>query len=194
MDVPLEISCPDFEMTDTIRTLVHDLSGELERLCDHITSCRVTIEMPQKHQEAGNPLEVRVETHIPPRHHLVVKRHTGEMEMHADLVTVLNDAFAAMERQVKKIDDIQRGEVKSHPQQEANAFVTKLLPEQECGFLESTGGQEVYFHRHSVVNDEYDRLSVGTGVHYVEASGTNGPQASTVKIVNKPGVRPHPSE
>lgn len=189
MDVPLEIACPDFEMTDNIRNLVNDLAAELERLCDHITSCRVTIEMPQKHQEAGNPLEVRIETHIPPGHHLVVKRRTGESEMHEDLLGVLNESFQAMEKQVKKVDAMRRGDVKSHPEQAVNALVSAIYPDQDCGFLESAEGREIYFHRNSVAHDDFERLTVGTGVHYVEASGEHGPQASTVKIADKPGVR-----
>ena len=39
------------------------------------------------------------------------------------------------------------------------------------------------------LNDDFDRLEPGTGVRYVEEAGAKGPQASTVQIVDKPGVK-----
>ncbi|MFB2918273.1 MULTISPECIES: cold-shock protein [Aerosakkonema] len=68
------------------------------------------------------------------------------------------------------------------------ALVTKLFPEQDYGFIRSLDGRDIYFHRNSVLHDDYDRLEVGTGVRYVEQSGEMGPQ-ERVQIVDKPGVR-----
>jgi cold shock CspA family protein len=34
--------------------------------------------------------------------------------------------------------------------------------------------------------DEFDRLEVGTGVQWHQEEGNNGPQASTVRIIDKP--------
>jgi len=39
------------------------------------------------------------------------------------------------------------------------------------------------------LNDDFDRLEIGTGVRFVEEPGEEGPQASTVQIVDKPGSR-----
>ena len=189
MQVPLEIACADFELTDNIRNLIFDLAARLDKVCDHITSCRVTIEMPQKHQESGNSFQVRIESHIPPRHDLVVKRDAGQGDIHDQLPYVLHEAFEALERQVQKIDEIQHGQVKSHPAQEVTGFVAKIFPVEGYGFIEALDGRDIYFHKNSVLNNDFKRLAVGTGVHYTEESGEDGPQASTVKIVNKPGVR-----
>ena len=189
MQVPLEIACRDFELTDSIRTLIFDLSAKLDKVCDHITSCRVTIEMPQKHQKSGNSFRVRIEAHIPPRHDLVVKRDTGQGEMHDQLPFILHEAFDALERQVKKIDEIQHGHVKSHPNHEVTGFVSKIFPAEEYGFIEALDGRDIYFHANSVLNKDFERLTTGTGVHYIEESGDDGPQASTVRLVDKPGVR-----
>lgn len=189
MQVPLEIACPDFELTDGIRVLVNDLAAKLDEVCDHITSCRVTIEMPQKHPESGSPFRVRVEAHVPPGHDLVVKRSESQGDIHDQLPYVLHESFDAMERQIKKIDEMQRGEVKSHPTKQVTGFVSKLFPDDSYGFIDSLDGREIYFHRNSVLNDDFERLAVGTGVHYDEKSGEKGPQASSVKIVDKPGAR-----
>jgi hypothetical protein len=40
-----------------------------------------------------------------------------------------------------------------------------------------------------VLHDAFERLAVGTEVRFEEAEGDKGPQASTVQIVNKPGIR-----
>ena len=47
----------------------------------------------------------------------------------------------------------------------------------------------LYFHRHSVLPDGFERLEIGTEVRFEEAQGAMGPQANTVQIVNKPGAR-----
>ncbi len=46
----------------------------------------------------------------------------------------------------------------------------------------------LYFHKNSVLGDEFERLEPGTGVRYVEEQGEKGPQASTIQIMDKPGV------
>lgn len=189
MQVPLEISCPDFDKTETIETIVEEEAGKLERFCDHIISCRTTIEMPHKHQQTGNPFRVKVEVHVPPQHTLVSKRESTGGNLHEELPAVLRDAFDAVERQLKKTVDKQHGEVKSHPLNEVAGVICKIFREEGYGFIETIDGGEVYFHENSVLHGDFDRLAIGTGVRYVERSGEDGPQASSVQIVDKPGVR-----
>ena len=50
-------------------------------------------------------------------------------------------------------------------------------------------GQEIYFHRNSVLDDDYSRLAVGSRVTYAEEMGEKGPQASTVKLMGKHSLR-----
>ena len=44
-------------------------------------------------------------------------------------------------------------------------------------------------YRNSVVQNDFDRLEIGTGVRVIPRDGAEGPQASTVQIVDKPGAR-----
>ena len=46
-------------------------------------------------------------------------------------------------------------------------------------------GREIYFHRNSVLDAGFDRVSVGAEVRFVEEEGVRGPQASTVRLVGK---------
>ena len=59
----------------------------------------------------------------------------------------------------------------------------------EFGFLEAADGREVYFHRNSVLDGAFNRLAVGTHVTFAEEMGEKGPQASTVKLIGKHGLR-----
>ncbi|MFW5996601.1 MAG: HPF/RaiA family ribosome-associated protein [Verrucomicrobiota bacterium] len=190
MDVPLEIACPDFEKTEAIDNLIQEQAAKLERICSHLISCRVTLEMPQKSQGSGNQFQVRIETHIPPKHHLTVRRESRQSKSAQDpLNAVIHEAFEAMEEQVHKTVDKQRGHVKKHPQQETSGFVSKVFPEEGYGFIESVNGDEIYFHKNSVLHDDFERLQVGTGVRFVEDAGENGAHATTVQSVDRPGIR-----
>lgn len=189
MEIPLEVSFRGVERTHAIERLISEQAGKLEQVCDHIISVRVTVEKPQEHQRAGNPYRVRVIARVPPGHELVAARDPVERDLHDPLDKVIREAFHALGRQVKEINQRQKGFVKRHPAQETGGIVSKLFKEQGYGFILSPEGQEIYFHRNSVLGGEFERLAIGVGVRYVEEQGEKGPQATTVELVDKPGVR-----
>lgn len=176
MQLPLQITARDFELTDAIDTLIREKAGKLETFYDRIMGCRVMLETPHRHQHKGHLYNVRIDMTVPGAE-LVVKR-----EPHEDLYVAIRDAFDAARRQLQDITDRQRGDVKYHegvPQ----ARIVRLFPEEGYGFISDVDGREIYFHRNSVVNGDFDRLAEGTAVRYVEEPGDEGPQASSVVIV-----------
>jgi ribosomal subunit interface protein len=185
MKVPLELSFRDVEKTPELEDLIRDKVSKLERYCDHLNSCRVAVEKPQEHQRSGSPYRVRVNMTVPPGHELAVSREPGEGDLREEIQVAIRDAFDSAARQLKRLVDKQQGEVKQHPEQETMGLVSKLLPEEGYGFIQTQEGREIYFHRNSVLHDDFDRLETGTGVRYVEEPGEQGPQASTVQIVDK---------
>lgn len=189
MQVPLELTFRDVTKTEGIESLVHKKVDALHRVCDHLTSCRVAIEKPQRDQRTGSPFRVRIDVHVPPGHEIIAKREPGESDTHAPLDSVIRDTFDAAQRQLKRLVERQQGDEKFHPEQEAVALVARLFPDEGYGFLQTVDGRDVYFHRNAVANDDFDHLELGTGVHFVEVQGDEGPQASTVRIVDKPGAR-----
>jgi cold shock CspA family protein/ribosome-associated translation inhibitor RaiA len=188
MQVPLKITFRNVQKTAPIEDLIRAQAAKLERACDHIISCRVAVERPQKHQKSGNPYRVRIDVTVPPEHELVATREASEGDLHEQLATVIRDAFSAMRRQLRKLVEKQHGDIKTHPAQEVAGFVTRLYPEQGYGFIKSLEGQEIYFHKNSLPEDDFDRLEIGTGVQWNEEQGNNGPQATTVRIVDKPSL------
>jgi cold shock CspA family protein len=80
------------------------------------------------------------------------------------------------------------GMVKSHEGQ-AIGTIVHFDPAGNFGFLRSTDGQEIYFHRNSVIDGKFAELAVGTRVMLADEIGEKGPQASTVKLLGKHGLR-----
>jgi cold shock CspA family protein/ribosome-associated translation inhibitor RaiA len=187
MQIPVIMSFRNIRKSPAIEDLIRKQAAKLERVCDHIISCRIAAEKPQEHQKSGSPFRVRIDITVPPEHELVVIREAGEGDLHEQLATVIRDAFGAMRRQLRKLVEKQHGDIKAHPAQELSGVVIRLFREQGYGFIKGLDGQEIYFHKNSLSRDEFERLEVGTGVRWVEQQGERGPQASTVQIIDKPG-------
>jgi cold shock CspA family protein len=187
MRVPLGITFRGVEKSEGIESLIREKASKLDKLTDSLISCQVAVEKPQKHQRTGNPFRVRINLRVPPGNEIVVKRESSGGDLHDGLTKVIREAFDAAHRNLQDFLEKRRGEVKAHPQQEAMAFVSKVFREEGYGFILSVDGREFYFHKNSVLNDGFDRLRIGTGVRFVETAGEEGPQASTVQIVDKPG-------
>jgi cold shock CspA family protein len=189
LEQPLEITFRDVERTSGLEKLIHREAAKLDKVHSNLIRFRIAVEKPHEFQRSGNPYRIRLEILAPKSPEIVVTRNPGAEEMHEPLEVVLKDAFKTARRLLKKLVAKQRGEVKIHPQQELTAVVEKLFPEEGYGFLRTVDGQEIYFHRNSVLQEDFDRLEIGTGVNFFKEMGQKGPQASSVRIVDKPGFR-----
>ena len=187
MQVPLNVTFRNICKDAAIENLIEKQSAKLERVCDHIVSCRLAVEKPQEHQKSGNSFRVRIDVTVPPEHELVVTREAGEGDLHEQLPTVIRDAFGAMRRRLKKLVEKQHGDIKTHPEQEVGGLIIRLFRDKGYGFIKGANGQEIYFHKNSFLGNDFDRLDIGTGVQWHEEEGDKGPQATTVRIINKPG-------
>lgn len=186
MQVPLELSFRNVERTEELEALIRRKVARLEKLCDYMTSCRIAVERPHKRERGPGPYHVRIDIGIPGGYEIVARRDPSGPEAN-DLRTVVQKTFDVAERRLRAHVERQHGEVKHHD--EPRAFVKRIFPDDGYGFLRTTDGLEIYFHRNAVAGDDFDRLAVGTEVRYVMTMGEEGPQATTVQIVSKPGVR-----
>jgi len=189
MQVPLEIAFKDIANTTEIEDLIRSQAAKLERICGYITSCRVVVERRQEHQRVGNPYRVRIDLTIPPGHELVVRREPTQGDMHDPLEVVIKRAFNSASRRLQKLVQLQQGEVKAHPEQQATAIVHSLFPAKGYGFIRTVDTQEdIYFHRNSVLHNAFDRLKVGMGVRYAAEVGEKGLQAVSVQVEDTSGT------
>ncbi len=189
MNVPLEIVYRNVQKTEELEQGIREKVDKLERICGYMSSCRVAVERNQKFQRSGNPYRVLLEIGVPPGHRLVVDRDHQEHDTHEPLNFVIKDAFAKAERQLKALKSKQHRDVKAHPAEEANAVVAKLFPEKGYGFVETIeGGHQVYFHRNSVLRNDFDRLNLGAAVRVaLVEEGEEGLQATSVELVGRTG-------
>jgi cold shock CspA family protein len=173
------------ERSPALEAMIVDRATRLDKFADHIMSCRVVIEPAGRHRLHGQQYEVRIDITLP-EGEVVSTREPSEHKEYKEIAVSIRDAFDSARRELEDYVRRQRGAVKAHVRT-PHGHVSKLLPDDSCGFLTTPEGGEIYFHRNSVLNDAFDRLEVGTEVAYVEEVGERGPQASTVKLVGRHG-------
>lgn len=187
MQMEPEIAFNGVEKDDSLVQLLQRRIGKLERFNDHIISCHTVVEKNQEAVDRGTEFRVRVSTRVPPKHELVAKYRNGPQHQPLALEQVIAKAFNAMERQLRELTQRQRGEEKRAPSIETNGTVKALYPNANYGFILGLDGRDIYFHQDSVLSDAFDRLEIGASVHFAEESGDEGPQATTVHLVEKVG-------
>jgi len=68
-----------------------------------------------------------------------------------------------------------------------HAIVIELHPDEDYGLLYTMDGRKVYFHRNSLAGFDFDEVREGMGVAFEEVEGDEGPQASTVRVIDSRG-------
>lgn len=190
MKIAPEITYRNVEKTDAIDSLIHEKINKLERVCNYISSCYIAVEKIHDRPSSGSPYRVRIDITVPPSQEIVADSNPGDTNQYVELDTVIRDAFGMAQRQLRELARQQRDSDKSrdnNQSEDTTGLVTKLFREQGYGFIKTLDGQDIYFHRNSVLHDDFDRIEIGTGVRFFATEGDKGLQASTVQIVNKPG-------
>ena len=115
---------------------------------------------------------------------LVESHQSSKDAAHADVYVAIRDAFNAAGRRLQDYARRQSIAVRLH-EGPPRARVARLFPEERYGFLETTDGREIYFHANSVLQPGFEHLDTGAEVYFSEEEGEKGPQASTVRWVEK---------
>ncbi len=176
MKFPLLITSRDITLTKAIETTIREKAEKLATFSDRIINCRVVVCSPTRHHHKGNTFNININIKVP-NTEIIVKREPRE-----DLYISIRDAFDAAKRQLKNYTRKQRGEVKLHDFP-THAIIQDLKPNEGYGFIVTHEGREIYFHQNSVLNNRFDKLKVGTPVKYVEETGDEGPQASSITAI-----------
>jgi ribosome-associated translation inhibitor RaiA len=113
MRVPIEITYRNVAKRDEIEQLIHDKAEKLNDFHDGIVSCRISIELDQESKKTLNQYHVRIGVRVPPGKELVVHEKSGEDDTGDSPRAVITEAFRTMNRQLKKLKQKQRGQVKS---------------------------------------------------------------------------------
>lgn len=188
MQVPAQMDFQGFTPDEKLRTMIEEHVTRLEEFSGRLTACRVVMKAPGHAHRTGGLYEVNIHIALPDGREVAVERTPPQDERFSDPVFAINDAFGRARRQLQDQVREMRGDVKTHEAQPM-ASVRMLDRDKGFGFLETADGREVYFHRNSVLHDAFDKLEPGTRVTFVEEMGDKGPQASTVTVLGKHGLR-----
>jgi len=121
---------------------------------------------------------------LPEHHDVIVDKSHGDAPEREHVLVAIREAFDAAVRQIEDVERHMRGQVKQHVG-ESHGRVAKFMAGEDYGFIEAVDGSEVYFHRNAIVDGDFERLTVGSEVRFVEEEGDKGAQASAVRLVGK---------
>jgi ribosomal subunit interface protein len=189
MQRPLEIRFRQMDSSPAIEARIREKAAELERFSDRITGCRVIVEKDHRHRHKGNLFRVRIEIDVPGKELAVT--HTGPKDhAHEDVYVAIRDAFNAA---VRRLEDRVRERGRRMKEHEVPLHGTVRMVDREggFGFIETSAG-EVYFHRNSVVDGEFDAIEPGCEVRLAiaERESAEGWQATTVRLIGKHHLPP----
>jgi cold shock CspA family protein/ribosome-associated translation inhibitor RaiA len=184
MQVPVQIVFEHIGHSDALETAIHKEMQRLERFHNRITSARVVIARPQHRHHKGDTFCVRVHLAVPGNKHIDITRDPAATGRHENAHVTIRDAFDEAGRQLQ--DQIRKfaGAVKVH-QTSPHGVIAAIVREGDHGFIASSDGREVYFHRNSVAGGTFDGLAVGQEVRFSEEAGDNGPRATWVRPIGK---------
>lgn len=178
-DFPIQITFHGVDHSDALDESARAHITHLNRFHGRIHGCRVVIGKAEGAARA-NKYHVQLRVAIPGND--VVCSSSPARPEHSDPYLALSDAFKAAERQLDEGQRVRRGQVKTRAEGLLEGRVTRLPEGADHGFIETVDGREVYFHRNSVLGDEFEGLELGAPVRFAEEDGLQGPQASTVRV------------
>lgn len=187
METPVEIDFQGMSAIERLRQSITTHVADLEQRCGRITACRVVLKAPGSHHRKGL-YEVNLRLALPNGREVNVARTAPQDERYSDVDFAINDAFKRARRRLQDHVRRMQGHVKEHEAQPIGRVI-RIDPEGGFGFLETADKREIYFHRNSVLGGGFALLSVGTRVTFAEEQGDKGPQASTVRLLGKHGMR-----
>jgi cold shock CspA family protein len=170
----------DFQGMEPSADFHDQIATQIERLEDRygrLTACRVVVKAPGGHHHTGGLYEVHVYLSLPDKRQVAIERTPHLDERFQRFEFALHDAFNRAVRQLQDQVGRMRGDVKHHLEK-SDGVVKRLFLEDGYGFLESTDGREIYFHRNSVLEPGFDNLQLGLRVSFVEEEGEKGPHAT----------------
>jgi ribosomal subunit interface protein len=177
MQTPPQITVREIPDSAAIELKVAKKIDKLQKICPHIISCKVVIDVQQKHKHQGKLFSTHIDAVVPGKE-IVVTRVMNE-----DLYVAIRDAFSAAQRQLKNYRSKLQGEVKTHliPMR---GHVARLFPAQAYGFITGQDNTDYYFDAFNVAAPDFDHLAIGTDVEFFVMVGNEGPQAMRVTAMN----------
>jgi ribosomal subunit interface protein len=100
MRVPLQITFRNAQPSPAIEATIREQAEKLEKFYGRMTSCRVVIATPHRHQRKGKLYHVQIELNVP-NSKLVINRHPSDELSHSNVYVAIRDAFDTAKRQLQ---------------------------------------------------------------------------------------------
>jgi ribosomal subunit interface protein len=172
MKLQLQITTRDIPHSEALENHIREKAEKLDIFYPNIMGCRVVVEVPHKHKHQGRTFNVRLDITVPGKE-LVVNHE------HEDVYAAARIAFDAAKRQLEDYGRRQRGDVKAHTPV-LRGKVVRLIAEEGYGFIQTHEGEELYFNRDNLAEDNFEKLEEGSEVQFLEDIGGEGVQAKRV--------------
>lgn len=187
MQTPAQIELEGVAATPELQASIDQHIAELESRFGRLIAGRVVVRGPGDRHRTGGQYQVSIRLALPDGREVNIARTPTQDERYADLTFAIDNAFKRARRRLQDQARLMQGQTKQHEKQPIGTVI-RIDPSGEFGFIENAGGHEVYFNCNSVL-DGPSSIAPGMRVSYVEEIGEKGPQASTVKILGKHGLR-----
>jgi hypothetical protein len=114
LETPLKFDFLNMARAASLETLAKDQARALERFCDRIIGCHVTLDVPHRHQQHGRQFEANIRLTVPGAVLVAscTQRDTGNEQ--EDARVAVRHAFSEIRRQLQDYVRVRRGEVKTH--------------------------------------------------------------------------------
>jgi cold shock CspA family protein len=189
MQIEPEIAFRNVEPTPTMESQILRGLAQLERTHPRITTCRIMVEIPHPRHIRGNLYRVRIDLTVPGREILVSRDPPGR-RTREEAGTAIREAFRLARSQLREQREGEAGHPRV-PEAPLRGQVISLEDGDGYGFLRSSEGEEIYFHRTGVPDDRFDDLEVGSEVRFVEAEVDGAIRAVSVIPLKRRVPSPH---
>ena len=183
MQSPVVIQFKNMESSEAVEAAINKWVDKLDRAYPTIISCRVSIEAPSRKKRHGGLYHTRIDIQLPGKE-VVVNRIPDMHHSYTDAYVSIRDAFKSAQRKLEDVVKRRQGKVKTHVLP-IHGWIITLFPTNDSGTIESSDGKEIYFHRNSLLTDNFDDLTVGMEVRFVEHEDNEVPRASSVRVIGK---------
>lgn len=186
MDIPLQIAFHKLPKPDWAEEEIRERVDKLTKLHDRIVGCRVTVDQRAGGTDGSIPPVVRIELTLPGTAPIVVAYEPERLQKKfqvPELGNAINDAFGLAERKLSEFKELRAGRTKEPHHDAQRQFLGQIAEmHADHGFLMNKEGGLLYFHRNAVLGGDFEALSRGDEVRYVEEIGDTGPLATKVRM------------
>ena len=101
MQIPLQITFRGLSPMPSAGALITERASRLERFCDRIIRCHVTVGVPHRHHRSGRRYSVHIDI-TTPLGNILVTREPADSAASQQLGVAIREAFDAATRQLEE--------------------------------------------------------------------------------------------